>query len=424
MMGLFDFLRRPATEEKASAVGGMSMIGGLPPARWSGRNYQSYAKEAYQKNVVAFQAIDRVARAASEVRFTFWNGETEITDGELPELIARPNPVMTTEQYIQTLIGYWLLSGNRYQERVMIGAKPRELYPLRPDRMSVIPAGNGLPAAYEYKIAGRAHRWDMDPTTFVCDVLHERTFHPLDEHYGMSPIEAGAYAVDQHNETMRYAQSVMQNSARPSGALVSDRDLSDDEFNRLKQQLEGNYQGSGNAGRPMLLEGGMKWQAMGLSPKDVDMLDSRYAAARDVCLALGVPPLLLNIPGDSTYSNYKEARQAFWEDTVCPLVNQIVQGWNGWLSPYFGDVQIKADYDHIPAMVEKRAQIWEMAEKSTILTVNERREMIGYEPTPGGDVLLVSANQISMEDAAAPMTAPSLTPDEAKALAYGDLDHG
>lgn len=430
-MRLPRFLGGKPSEQKASAVGSYVVQQGLPAPQWMGKNYKAYATEAYQRNVVAFQAIDRVGRAAASVKWTFWSGDKEVTDTPFQALLADPNPVMNQAQYIQTLIGYWLLSGNRYQERVLIGSEPRELYPMRPDRMSVLPGADGLPAGYQYDLNGNKHRWDMSRPDFDCDILHERTFNPLDDWYGMSPIMAGAYAIDQHNEGMNLSKSLLQNSARPSGALVVQKDgsgnygsLPDEEFNRLKSQLEDQFQGTTNAGRPMVLEGGLDWRQMGMSPADMDSLETRYAAARDVCLAFGVPPLLMNIPGDSTYSNYKEARGAFWEDTVIPLCTQLAEGWTRWLGPQFGGLAVKPDFDDIPAVAEKRSEMWDMADKATDLTIDERRAIKGYEPLPGGHgaVLLVSANQISLADATSPIDPPepeAMPAEEAKAIAYG-----
>lgn len=428
-MRLPSIFSRSKPEQKASAVGGYVVQQGLPEPAWMGQNYRAYAHEAYQRNIIAFQAIDRVGRAVASVKWTFWRGEQEILDSPFQALLNRPNPVMTQAQYLQTLIGYWLISGNRYQERVVIGSEPKELYPLRPDRMKVIPSDDGLPAGYMFDLNGRKHRWDMERPSYECDILHEQTFNPLDDWYGLSPLSAGAFAVDQHNEGMNLSKSMLQNSARPSGALVVQKDgsgnfgsLPDEEYNRLKAQLEEQYQGSGNAGRPMLLEGGLDWKQMGLSPNDMDMLETRYAAARDVSLAFGVPPLLLNIPGDSTYSNYKEARSAFWEDTIIPLSKQVAEGWTRWLGPSFGGIEVRPDFDDVPAIAEKRGEMWDMADKSTDLTLNERRELKGFKPVKGGDTILVNANQISLADATAPIDpqeeAP-MTAEEAKALAYG-----
>jgi len=185
--------------------------------------------------------------------------------------------------------------------------------------------------------------------------------------------------------------------------------------------MDEQYSGSRNAGRPMLLEGGLDWKQMGLSPTDMGIVDGKNSAARDIALGFGVPPQLLGIPGDNTYSNYQEARLAFWEDTVIPLVDMIAADWSATI----GDgAEIRADYDQVPAIVDKKAQQWEMADRATDLTINERRAMKGYEPIEGGDVLLVNSSQISLSMATEPLppmmdVTPQLTADDMKALAYG-----
>jgi HK97 family phage portal protein len=253
-------------------------------------------------------------------------------------------------------------------------------------------------------------------------------FNPLDDWYGMSPVEASAYSIDQHNEAMQWMQALLQNSARPSGAMVmgNNETLSDEAFNRLKSQIDEQYSGSRNAGRPMMLEGGLDWKPMGLSPTDMGIIEAKNAAARDIALGFGVPPQLLGIPGDNTYSNYAEARLAFWEDTVVPLLDWVAQDWSEWLTG--GELMLKPDLDQIPAIVEKRQTLWDMADRATDLTINERRELKGYKPIEGGDALLVNSSQISLDMATeplpdpepvAPVVPPELTPEDIKAWVYG-----
>jgi HK97 family phage portal protein len=392
------------TETKESATSSIMVMNPGQPV-WSPRDYKSFADEGYNKNVVAYQAINRICEAVGSVKWTAWRGETELSDSPLLDLLKRPNPMQSGQEYIHAVVGFLLISGNKYEERVIVGGQPRELYALRPDRMKIIPQTNGIPAAYVYEQNSRKVRWDVDPVTLQCDVMHSKLFNPINDWYGMAPIEAGAFAIDQHNESMKWMQSLLQNSARPSGALVTkdDQSLSDDNYIRLKAQIEEQYQGATNAGRPMLLEGGLSWQAMGLSPTDMGIIEAKYSSARDVCLAFGVPPQLLGIPGDNTYSNYAEARLAFWEDTVIPLVDRLCADWNRWLGPLFGDIEIRADMDQIPAIADKRMTLWDMADKSTDLTINERRELKGFEPIEGGDVLLVGMGQISLQDATTPL---------------------
>ena len=143
------------------------------------------------------------------------------------------------------------------------------------------------------------------------------------------------------------------------------------------------YQGAVNAGRPLLLEGGLDWKAMSLSPKDMDFLEAKHTAAREIALAFGVPPMLLGIPGDNTYSNYQEANRVFWRSTVLPLASRIGAALTQWLAPAFGDgIRLVVDTDQIEALANDRAALWEQVSKAPFLTVNEKREAIGYGRSP------------------------------------------
>lgn len=419
-MGFFDRFRR-APERKESAAAQVLVVTPGQPV-WSPRNYEAFSREAYSKNVVAYQCINRIADAIASVKLGVYRGETELAEHPLAALLRRPNPLQSYGDYVRAKVGFLLLAGNGYEERFTVGGKPRELYQLRPDRMKIIPSANGVPSGYEYSVNQQKVTFPMDPRTLACDVRHLKLFNPLNDWYGMSPIEAGAYAIDQNTEAMKHMQALLQNSARPSGALtVKDgQTLADEQFNRLKTQIEEQYSGSANAGRPMLLEGGLDWKQMGLSPTDMGIIETKYASARDIALAFGVPPLLLGIKGDNTFANYAEARLAFWEDTVLPLLDMILTDWNTWLAQPFG-VEVRADVDAIPAIAEKRLRMWQMADASTDLTINERRQIKGYGPVDGGDVVLVPSSQIPLADAILPADQPMQNIDAAtvKALAYG-----
>jgi HK97 family phage portal protein len=417
-MGFFDRFRR--AERKESAAAKLLVLNPGQPV-WSPRNYGSFAKEAYAKNVVAYQAINRISDAVASVKLGIYRGETELVEHPLAKLLNRPNPLQSHGDYMRAKVGFLLLAGNGYEERVTVGKQVRELYQLRPDRIKIIPSNSGVPAAYVYTVNQQTVRFDVDPRTLESDVRQLKMWNPIDDWYGMSPIEAGAYAIDQNNESMNWMQALLQNSARPSGALtVKDSGtLSDENFNRLKAQIEEQYSGSSNAGRPMLLEGGLEWQQMGLSPSDMGIIETKFSSARDVALAFGVPPQLLGIPGDNTYANYAEARLAFWEDTALPLLEMILSDWNGWLAAPFG-VEIRADVDSIPAIADKRLKMWEMANASTDLTINERRALKGYGPLEGGDVLFVSSAEIPLSMAGdMPEPLQGLDEETVKALAYG-----
>src|SRR5690606_21260245 len=151
---------------------------------------------------------------------------------------------------------------------------------------------------------------------------------PRVEHCGLSPVQAAAVALDVHNSASAWSKALLDNAARPSGAIVykgadGQGVLSPEQYDRLVGEIEMNHQGARNAGRPMLLEGGLDWKQMGFSPSDMEFHQTKLAAAREIALAFGVPPMLLGIPGDATYANYAEAHRAFYRLTVLPLAARV-----------------------------------------------------------------------------------------------------
>ncbi len=302
----------------------------------------------------------------------------------LLSLLARPNATQCAPDLFEAWYGYLLVAGNAYMEAVSVSGAVRELHVLRPDRMKVIPGADGWPEGYEYTASGQSVRFPQDAEQGVRPILHMALFHPDNDHYGLSPLEAAATAVDIHNAAGGWNKALLDNSARPSGALVyqgKDGALTGEQYDRLKEELEGSFQGTANAGRPLLLEGGLDWKAMSLSPKDMDFIEAKYVAAREIALALGVPPMLLGIPGDNTFANYQEANRTFWRQTVLPLVGRTSKALAGWLGE---GVELRPDLDKIEALSVEREALWERVRKADFLTVNEKRAAVGFGPVVGG----------------------------------------
>jgi HK97 family phage portal protein len=328
-----------------------------------------------------------IAEAAASVPLCLYDGPHEIEEHPLLRLIERPTPTSTRAEFFETLVGFLLISGNAYVEVIAAGDQLRELHVLRPDRMSIVPGSDGWPEAYDYTLDGTAPvRLDGEAISGVRRVLHQKLFHPLNDHYGLSPIEAASSAIDIHNSASRWNKALLDNSARPSGALVytsRDGNLTTEQYDRLKQELETGFQGAGNAGRPLLLEGGLDWKSMSMSPKDLDFIEAKHGAAREIALALGVPPMLLAIPGDNTFSNYQEANRTFWRQTVLPLVQRIITALDEWLTPgYSGSLTLKPNIDDLDALASERDAQWARLNAATFLTDSEKRAAIGYGPLP------------------------------------------
>jgi HK97 family phage portal protein len=380
-----------APEAKASRTAQVLAFECGGRARWTPRDYAALAREGYLCNAIVHRAVRLIAENAASCGYLVFEGAQERDAHPLAQLLARPNPRQDGIAFCEALVSHLLLAGNAYVEAVALDGAVRELYALRPDRMKAVPGADGWAEAYEYSVGDRSVRFDQAASS-IAPILHLTFFHPLDDHYGLAPIEAAAVAVDTHNASARWNKALLDNAARPSGALVYSGPegavLSDQQFDRLKRELTDTYQGAANAGRPLLLEGGLDWKAMSLTPKDMDFLEAKHAAAREIALAFGVPPMLLGIPGDNTYANFQEANRVFWRQTVLPLASRIGTSIAQWLAPQFGDgLRLVIDTDKIDALAVDRTALWDRLTNAPFLTLNEKREAVGYAPVPGGDRL-------------------------------------
>lgn len=368
---------------------------GAGKASWTARGYSALSREAYSKNVIAHRSIKMVAECAATIPLKVMRDGTLVRKSVIQTLLNKPNYMQDGISFLETLCGYLQLSGNVYIELVQgADGMPAELHLLRPDRMTVVPGSSGWPIAYDYKVGGRTHRFPVDPITGRSNILHIKTFNPIDDHYGMSSLEAAAQSIDLHNAASDWNKALLDNAARPSGALVFEpgdgqpSSLTDDQVKRLKTEMQEQFQGRENAGRPFLLEGGLKWQQVALSPADMDFLNCKNVSAREVALAFGVPTMLLGIPGDNTFSNYQEANRALWRLTVIPMMLKVLSALSGWLLPRFGEgFSLTLDIDEIPALSVEREKLWARLERTSFLTVNEKRKAIGLSSVSGGDAL-------------------------------------
>lgn len=350
---------------------------------WMSRDPAAFAREGYVRNAVAYRCVRMIAEAAASAPL-----KVGPDDHPLARLLARPNPEQTGVELMEAFFGHLQVSGNAYLEAASIdGDAPSELYVLRPDRMRVVPGSDGWPIGWEHRSGAHVRRFERDPVTNDAPILHLKLFHPADDWYGLSPMEAAAFSIDIHNAGGAWNKALIDNAARPSGALVftgaggADR-LSEEQFRRLKQELEDMHVGAANAGRPMLLEGGLEWRPMSLSPSDMDFIQARHAASRDIALAFGVPPMLLGIPGDNTYSNYREANLAFWRQTALPLAQKAARAIENWIGDRWPETEptaVSVDIEAVPALTLEREALWSRLASADFLSEAEKRTMAGIE---------------------------------------------
>jgi HK97 family phage portal protein len=378
--------------------------------------FPAMAKEGYGDNPIVHACIDKIASAAGSMDLLVYKkgkgGKVQKVEGDHPlkTLIAdRPNPLESGRIFIDRLFRYWLISGDAYiRKSGPAKDAPRELYLLNPAKMKIVPGeGTPFPRQYEYKPKDTAEVYPVDRLTGKSDILHIKKFNPLDPWYGLPPMSAAAYAIDVFNAGQQWNLGLLQNGARPSGALmVKGKDgtpakLTDRQFADLKQDIDQQYSGGYNAGRPLLLEGGVEWQEMSMNSRDMDFKETMLNNARFIASVFGVPPMLVNVPGDSTYANFEQARMALWTDTVLPSIGVVLDEFNRWFAPYFDNTFIWYDEEMIPALEPLREQRFARMANAKQLTINEKREATGYDtyvPSDNpADAIFVSTTDIPLE---------------------------
>lgn len=391
---MFDFLKRTAadsaSETKASAAGRVIAHHSGGRIAWSPRDTGSLTRTGFLGNPIGFRAVKLIAEAAAAVPLVLQDDQRRYMSHPVLGLVNRPNGAQGRAELLETLFGQLMLTGNAYVEAVGDGESlPAELHVLRSDRMSVVPGNDGWPVAYDYTVGGAKHRFAVGAG--VSPICHIKSFHPQDDHYGLSPMQAAAMALDVHSSASRWSKALLDNAARPSGAIIykgadGQGQLSEDQYSRLVDEMESQHQGARNAGRPMLLEGGLEWKPMGFSPSDMEFQKTKEAAAREIAIAFGVPPMLLGIPGDATYANYQEANRAFYRLTVLPLVARVAGQLGDWLSKFEAEaVELRADLDQVPALSSERDAHWARIGAADFLTEGEKRALLGLPALEMGD---------------------------------------
>ena len=338
------------------------------------RSYSAQYREVFERNPVGQRSVRLVSGMLGSLTI----------DGD-----ERAVALIKAGGLLETTAANLLLQGNAYVQLIADGNDlPAELVSLRPERVQVVNDDRGWPIGYLYRAGSQPTRYNRQDALGRLQLAHIRQLSPRDDHYGMGCLDAAIAAATVHNGAAKWNKGLLDNAARPSGALsyepADGSVLSADQFRRLKEELAEEFSGSGNAGRPMLLEGGLKWQALSLTPADMDFVALKEGAARDIALAFGVPPVLVGLPGDATYANAREAGRALYRQTILPMAGRILDGWGAMLSDWLGPVSLTVDTDQISELAEDRALLWQQVGAASFLSDAEKRDMLGFPSAGSG----------------------------------------
>lgn len=386
---MFKFFSNNKKEIKNNIYSTRAYYQNLGKPVWTDRNYVHLAEESYIKNVIANRCISIITKSASSIKLELMNKKSgeAIKNHKILDLLKKPNPLLSQNDFFETIYAHKLISGNSYIQAIFNNNskyfEPQELFILRPDRVTILIGNTNIPLGYKYKFDNKETIFKVNQIDGKSEILHIKNFHPTNDWYGLSQVEPAAYSIDQHNEASKWNQSILQNGAKPCGALIVKNDaenngfLTDDQFERLKEQLNTEFSGSTNVGKPLLLEGGLDWKEISLTPKEMDFLEMKHSTARDIALSFGVPSQLIGIPGDNTYSNMAEARLFLWEQTILPTIDNILLNFNNWLVPMFDDnYEIVYNKNEITPLLTRKEKFWNIVNNSNFLTSDEKKNIL------------------------------------------------
>jgi HK97 family phage portal protein len=409
-MAAWPFTRNRAAETKEHPNGGAFMVNA--GTTWGRKDSaEQYIREGYQLNVIVYRAVTEITKAASSIGYELYGANGEAIEAHpVLDLLKRPTPMQTWDAWLTEMLVNRMLMGEMAAVAPNDGV-PAELWPLNPLHITVKPGRGGIPSAYVHDVNNRKVSFPVDPITGQSNVLFVKTYNPDNYWRGQSPLMAAALAGDTHNAGMRWNYSLLRNSARPSGLVRFKGGYPSGEIiQRMREYFKARMQGADNAGEIPMLAEDAEWVALSQTARDMDFLSTMKETSKYVAAAMGVPlPLIDN--DASTFNNLEQAKERLYTDTVIPILQELIEALNNWLLPRYGDgLELRLDLDTIPALEALRERMFQRAVTAYdkgVLTLQEARELMGYQPEAEGSFKPVPGNPFD------------LPPDDVKALVYG-----
>ena len=287
---------------------------------------------------------------------------------------------MTAFEFKSLMTTHLLLYGNAFAFVERLGKKPVYIWPLRPDKMKVVLNENGT-LNYEY-----------GKQTYSADqIIHFRVF-SLDGVEGLSPISCARNAIGLSLQMEKFSSNLYKNGAKPAGMLKHPGSLTPEAAKRLQESFSSQYAGTENAGKLMLLEDGISYEATSMSPADAEFIATRRFGKQEIATLFGVPTHLIGENDKPTYASVESEKDSFLSFTIRPYLNAIEQTLDKALfagSDYYSKFTIA---DFLRSNIETRYKAYSVGIQNGFLSANEVRAMEERNDRPGGDVFLTPLN--------------------------------
>ncbi len=386
---------------------------------------KEFAHEAMNSDSLVYACLRELSTAASEPSYRVMLPTNEqpveapITN-PIVQILQRPNEHQDFYQFIDELVINLYVSGNAYIYKVRNGAsKVVGMTLLRSDRVKIKINPRDGRLNYEYEID--SVRYALNPD----DVSQLKFPSMTSDVYGLSPLQPIASIINLDLAQIQYAKFFFQNSGTPSGLLKVKRRLqTPEDAERIRSRWRSSF-GGGNMHKLAVLDEDATYERLGESLSNMAFPELRDTTESRICMALGIPPILIgSVVGldRATYSNYREARQSFFYETMIPLANRIVRFLNHCLSYEFPNAgYIEADFTDVQALSEDMNALTERTTKqwdAGLISLNEAREALGLDPLDGGEIRRMPLNILELD---ADQIVPTTLPDPTQQLTEGPL---
>ena len=378
---------------------------------WANPEYGNY----YASSVSVYAAIklraDAISRPAVRLYRTTSDGARLAVGPEHPaqQLLERVNPWYTRGDLWQATEIYLNLWGQAFWALERDENGRREIWPLRPDRVSVLPDRRNYIRGFVYRGQGGA------PVAYAADeMVWLRYFNPLEEFAGLSPLAPTRLSVDMGGDGLRFNRNFLRNSAQPDFVLLTDAQLTDSEVEEFYNRWDARFRGPSNARRPAIANFVKDIRTLGMSHRDMDFIRGLRWSLEEVSRAYGVPKPLLADLERATFANINAAERIFWRNTIAPEIRFLEEHLNRMLLPRLGfpDLYLEFDLSSIEAMQEDEnsrvARQVQLLDRG-VLTINEVRREQRLPDVPWGDEPLRRSAAASAEGHAGSGGAGNLT---------------
>jgi HK97 family phage portal protein len=373
-------------------------------------SYETYARNGYGRNELVYACIAEKAQSLPQSVLRVWpagtSGGEPLESHRLRQLIAQPNPVTNEFEFFELGVTYLDLAGNCpiLIQRARDGL-PAELWPLRPDLIRIFPSRNPRVWDYGYVVdpsaSARGSQTEVIPIPRG-DLIHIKYPNPLDAYFGQAPLRPASKATTLDNAATDFVDRLLRNDAVPQTVVETANEINQ----TVADKLRALWRQATRRNEPAFLQQGMKIVTLGLNLRDLEFPDLRTISESRICMAFGVPPILVGAKvglDRSTFSNYGEARVSFWEETIMPLQRRFLEPVRTLLLPEFSGVgrsrvELRWDNSDVLALKEAESARWERATNALArggVTINDFRRTVGLDPVPGGDVFLLPAGVVA-----------------------------